>query len=620
MPASEMRMVLVLHGSAHVLRGSHRVKLRTRGLALLCILALDGPTRRERVADLLWDHVGAADNLRVELHRLREALASSGVRGFPAGRNPLELPAEIEVDRAPRLGTGQPLEGFDDLSDSFQVWLETQRSLFAVEQDRPRLHLRQRLVDEVARQVVQPYVLVLKGGPGSGRREFASALAGRLGLPVTETVEAAAPAVHVLEAHEVDAEQAARQVLRQRAGVWVLAETAFGRESALLLLLRKLYPPERMRFIELDGLPWHEARSLVLCGLGFEEAARLHATTGGHMLYMRELLRLRPEQGFGVEAPLPQRIRASYLLEARRLPDATRTVLEQLSVHPGALPDPLLTGLGFTEHLDALEESGWLRFDGNWSYRDEVSRRVVYRCLQPGRRTHYHAKLAAAFAEIESESGTCATHHRVMAARNGAPGAPSGERAASTERATTDEAADDPEAVSRGAPSPRVRATCGRELALLLERHVGLQVGEGDEWWSWARRARDTEPSFAVFTLPDGPCLIHAEARWYVERIFVGDAAAQPYPLWLRFRGGPRPERQVVFLDVAPVACLEDGTLLLPERAARFACDHRTLIVETRLETGIVEFRLRAFDLVPGHGVGKAYDLVAPPGMTCSER
>jgi hypothetical protein len=633
MPASGMRAVLVLHGPAHVRRGEARVKLRTKGLALLCILALDGPTRRERAADLLWGHADAATNLRVELHRLRESLASIGIRGFPAAQDPLELPSDIEVDRTPRPGAGQPLEGLDDLSAHFQAWLDAQRSLLGLEHSRPRSQLRQQLVSEVARRIVQPYVLVLKGPPGSGRHEFAKAVAGRLGLLVVETVEAAAPALHFLDSHDVDPEQVAHRVLRQRAGVWALTESAFGRESALLLLLHRLYPPERMRFIELGGLPWHEARSLVLSGLPFEEAARLYATTGGHVGYMRELLRMRPEQGFGPEAPLPQRIRAGYLLESRHLPDATRTVLELLSVHPGVLSDALLARLGFSEHLDALEETGWLRFDGGWSYRDEVGRRVLYRSLQAGRRAHYHARFAAAFTEVEGETGAAAAFHRDMAARSAATDALPIADITSLEWTTPQERAATPvperragaavrgdraergDAGRRGAQPPRTSVTYGRELALLLERHANLHVGEGEAWSSCARRARDSEPGFAVFALPDEPCLVTIEASWYAESLLDRDPA-ESVPLRLRFRGGPRPERQVLFLDAAAATCREDGTLLLPDRGARFVCDHRTLLVESLLETGVVEFKLRAFALGRGHAAGEAYDLVAASATT----
>lgn len=614
MRASGMRTVLVLHGPAQLRSGKERVRLRTKGLALLCILALDGPTRRERVADLLWDQFDAANNLRVELHRLRGCLASIGVHAFPAGLDPLELPPEIEVDRTPRAGAGQPLEGLDDLSEHFQAWLEAQRSLLALDPGGPRLQLRQQLVEEVARRVVQPYVLVLKGSPGTGRHEFAKALAGRLGLPVVEAVQAAAPALHIIEAAEADAEQVAHHVLRQSTGVWALTETAFGRESALLLLLRNLFPPERMRFIELGGLPWHEARSLVLSGLAFEEAARLYVTTGGHIGYMRELLKVRPQRGFGCDTtPLPQRIRAGYLLEARRLPDATRAVLELLSVHPAALPDSLLARQGFTEHLDALEEAGWLRFDGGWSYRDAVSRSVLYKSLQEGRKAHYHAKFAAAFEESDGETAPAATFHRFMATRNAASGGLPSERATAFEPT-------DPSAAGNAGTSapPRLRVKYGRELALLLERHSELHAAADDEWWYWSRHSRDTRPSFAAFTLPEGPCLIRLEARWHAERVFGFDGADETYPLRLEFCGGRGRERQVLFRNVTSGACLDDGTLLLPDRSAWFTCDHRTLLVESRLEAGIVEFRLRAFEHGSAYGIAEAYDLAAAPAITAS--
>ncbi|WP_337845836.1 hypothetical protein [Thermus sp.] len=56
------------------------MRVRRKGLALLYYLALEGPTRRALLADLLWGHGAALQNLRVELHALNRVLGGSSSR------------------------------------------------------------------------------------------------------------------------------------------------------------------------------------------------------------------------------------------------------------------------------------------------------------------------------------------------------------------------------------------------------------------------------------------------------------------------------------------------------------------------------------------------------------
>ena len=593
-----------MYGPAQLLWEAAPLRLRSKGLALLYILAFEGKARRERIAELLWSHRDAANNLRVELHRLRTAFAAVGLPAFPHTQDPLRLPEGIGLDYTSRHGDGVPLEGLDDLSRGFQAWLEAQRNRLAHEHAEPAAALRHDLVERIAREAKQPFVLVLRGPPGTGRHAFLEALARRLGLPLTHASATGGRALHVMDAQITDAHQAAESVLQQRSGIWALTISEFGPESPLFLRLRQLLPAERVRFMEFGPLSWHEARMLLLQELPFAEAARIFIGAGGHLSYMQELLRLRPSQGFGDQLPLPQRIRAAYLLEAAPLPDATRTVLDHLSVHPGTLPDAVLARLGFTEHLDTLEMTGWLRFDRRWSFYDETTRRIIARTVQPGRRLHYHAKFAEALAATEPDLVLAAAYHRAMAGLEAAPDVTEARTQASPERRRH---------TSRSAPQG-VSGRSGRERALLLERHQHLQSGDGGVWAYWVRQPLERAPSFAEFALPKGPCLVRLRLNLYHERLLDSAQEREAYPLRLWCLGGQGPDRQVVFGDAAAPTML-GGALHLPERMTQevdLVCDHQTLRLECHAETGIAEFSLQALEFVETrHGEAYGYDLRA---------
>ncbi len=112
-------------------------------LAIVAVLALDGPCTRARLADLLWDSADARRNLRRELHRLRDA----GFEPFVAAEGDLLwLREAVQVDaaafraswaagdaeRALDLYAGTLLEGFDvGAAEPFQDWLAAQRSALA---------------------------------------------------------------------------------------------------------------------------------------------------------------------------------------------------------------------------------------------------------------------------------------------------------------------------------------------------------------------------------------------------------------------------------------------------------------------------------------------------------
>ena len=113
------------------------MRMRTKGLALLHLLDLEGSMRRERIIDLLWNHGRAASNLRVELHRPRATLVEIGIQAFPPGEDPLTLPEGIELDRTPRHADTEAMQGLDELSPGFHEWLRSSGRSSAVARKRP---------------------------------------------------------------------------------------------------------------------------------------------------------------------------------------------------------------------------------------------------------------------------------------------------------------------------------------------------------------------------------------------------------------------------------------------------------------------------------------------------
>ena len=601
---------LVLFGPAQLLQGQAPVRLRTKGLALLYLLALDGPVGREQTMDVLWNHGRAASNLRVELHRLRVALGKIGMRAFPPGENPLTLPDGIERDRAPRNGDGEAMQGLDGLSPAFDAWLEVQRTRFSDDPGKTGAALRHELVEHVARGLRQPFVVVLRGLPGAGRSAFAEALAQRLNLPVVRGAVSTSRALHLLEEDVGSAKDVARQILQQPTGAFAILQSSLRRDSDLLLWLRRLYPVDRLRYLDLGALPWHEAREL-MGTLPFEEAARIYLDSGGNYGYIRELLMLRPPGGYEGRLPLPQRIRAAYVLEANRLDPGPRAALAELSVHPGNLSLVMLERLGLSAHLDELEMAGWLRFRTAWGFCQETARRVIYQNLHPGQRLLIHGRFAEALAKYDPGATIAATYHASQAGSGYVPDAPIG-MPGSWIRAVIDGGDD----VSTPAQLPTVAVLGGRERAILLDDHANLAFQDHGGWSCWVRSPLEDVLAYADYDLPDVECLLEVRIRLLAESVMGVGLSGDAFPLRLWLRGGAAADRRVIFAPVAAPVLLPDGSQLLPERPPRrvtFICHHRHLRVETRAEIGIIKFQLRVRELGMSRGDPvEAYDLRGP--------
>lgn len=397
---------LLLRGPARLVIDGDVVRVRRKGLALLYYLAIEGPTRRDSLAHLLWGHGRALQNLRVELHRLREALGPFGIAPFAAHADPLELAGVVIHETH---GSGDLLDGLDDITPAFQDWLDRQRLLDPVATPP---NPRAALVEQLARGLSLPFVLVLSGEPGSGRRDLARDIAAKLRLPLVDGQGGGAPAVNFISLNDSTCEGLYDTIAAGEVRLWVLARSSFGEDPRALLRLRASCPPERMRFVHLEPLRWWEARPVLPRAMPFSEGARLFAASLGNPGYLTELIKLGSRVAPGAPLPVPLTLRASFALEARKLSFGARKAIESASVHPGAFSPELLRVIGAEEHLAELEASGWLEFDGAaWRFSNELARRMLCDLIPEGTKSLLHARVAT---QLKLEGAAAVSGRRLL--------------------------------------------------------------------------------------------------------------------------------------------------------------------------------------------------------------
>lgn len=151
---NDLRITLTGSPTIHV--GEQAVACPSRkGVAVLVYLIAQpaGQADRDMLAGLLWgDQPGdqARTNLRQALWRLKRTLGKAGFDGLTAGRvtisiapgsasfdiddmtatQPESLGADV-LDRVAAMESCHFLDGFDDLSPSFDIWLRSQRQAWA---------------------------------------------------------------------------------------------------------------------------------------------------------------------------------------------------------------------------------------------------------------------------------------------------------------------------------------------------------------------------------------------------------------------------------------------------------------------------------------------------------
>jgi hypothetical protein len=543
------------------------VAVPRKGVALLCYLASEGPTRRHRLADLLWDRAGAMKNLRVEIHRVRTPLRELGIEPFGASADPLTLGPQIRIGRRAMRRGEELMAGLEDVASGFQAWLDARRAGQAHRADR---ELRSDLLDDLASTVAPPFVVVLQGRPGAETLAVGRRLARRLELPFFEDVDAFRVGVHFVRPDRHDAGVAARAVCDDDRSVWIVERSRFGEDPKLLLHLRAEYRADRLRFIDVPPLTWLEARSLLPPNADFDEAARMYLASNGNPRYLTELVELRGERPFGSRLPVPQRMRAAVAVEADRLSRGARCALERLTVAPEPIHPQVVAACGAEAYLDELERSAWLTFEGEgWFFTDRLARSLLFERLPRGHR----ARLVEGVRTVLSTGAS----PRARAAR---PRASAGGRATSPVR-----------------PPSRALGV-GEEIWLDEPEEVTPAVA-----WSGGtvhvvnldRRANHVQASF---DLPSGPLLLRLSGRAFVGRPSHRIAPRSPVALATVTLGG-RTRRSLRMDDGADASVEAIGHVRVPSQGTFdhwvFVDEATTVSVAGGSDTAVAEITVRAY-------------------------
>ncbi|WP_243030829.1 hypothetical protein [Thermus altitudinis] len=404
-PLNDPLYVLFLYGPAKLVspQGTE-VRLSRKGLVLLYYLALEGPTSRVRLADLLYRHGAGLQNLRVELFRLNQAL---GRKVFPGGQDPLALPSWIRLEVQ---GPGEALGGLEEVGD-LEEWVVEVRARY---QDAVSGYSRGELLSELA-SLRPPFLLVLRGRLGAGQRELARELARVLGLSFHEIFRPEG----LVYLEPPYSQASLREALRSKAFLVVRLDP--GEEPKFFLELRAHYPAERIRVVDLGPISWPEARKGPLAQIPFQEAARAYFGAGGQPEWMPEWLSC---------SALPQRPLAQLRLQMCYLSEAARLALERLSVTQGAIPEEVLDALGALPYIEELERKGWLVYRDGYRFASGVEQRLLYLSLPPGRRRELHERAATALM-LAGKRQKEAWHRRALGERVPVPWAGGLEEAAS---------------------------------------------------------------------------------------------------------------------------------------------------------------------------------------------
>jgi len=389
----ETSYYLPLYGVARLEKNGKILPIRRKSLAILYYLSLEGATRREQLAEMLWPHNKGNVNLRAEVYYLHKKF------GLNLAQQPglLTLPANVVLDISHQ--NGEALEGLEDISPDFDAWLTRKRFEIEFRQQPPVWQSSaRRLINELP----VPGLWILAGPIGSGKRRLARALAEELELPFIKGWRAGATGVVYLEEPLPAFEDINKPYDWPR--VLVIAKPAFGEEPQLILQLRTVYPTERIRFLQVPKLSFSEA-SVFLKGLSFADASLYFIRSHGRDELLEEMVNAKHE--------MPLKYRALYKIEARRLRRKSRLALERISICPEKINANLARRMGSEEDLEELERRGWLVYDDGWRFADPIARRALEYDLPTGLKVQYH--LRAADAWEQAGEPLLAAWHRLQA-------------------------------------------------------------------------------------------------------------------------------------------------------------------------------------------------------------
>ena len=586
---NEEKPILTLRGPARLDFMGKTLKVQRKSLALLYYLALEGVTRREKIAELLWGGPSSANSLRVELSKLRSTLRSLGFVAFET-ENPLNLPEAIQV--IPGSETGEFLEGLDDINSDFQIWLDAQRAKLE-NQQKPTI--RKRLIQQTAERINMPHLIFLRGQPASGRFEFAQRLASQLDMPLIEGPLGQTRALRYFREPLSLAPDMLHRIVEDKENIWVIECSAFGEDSSSVLRLRESYPPDRTLYLDLPPLSWNEARDHFLKDIPFGEAARLYMASGGHISFLDELIQLRPPEGYTGAMPTLRRVQARYKLEARYLSREARYMLEKLSIHPGALPQEFLNTFGATPHLDELERRGWLVFDEGWHFVNETVRQIMYDVLKPGQRQRYHREAASYFSLAGNVMAVA--HHSFMLGDSFEWDsilnyADSWKRLSLQSKLG--------ESLPEAAPI-KDNFAMGESLALLETQRYGEGLTEDAGQLTLLRNPTELAESGIEWQLPEEASILTISSQVYFRNALVIGMNGEATPLKLELFGSQK--QTIYFADVAKPCLDEDGAIVLPlDETFRYhfhvkGFSHVSL--ESKAENAVMEIDLLVNQAIP---------------------
>ena len=461
---------LWLAEEAKLLKDGRPVPVRKRGLALLAMLALGFEARRARLAEVLWRHGAALNNLRVELHALRAHFP-----GWAVGEDPLSLPPDLRVRRQ----ENPELRNLRGISPELDAWLR-------------RLSGALEPLGLSLPELEPPFVLVLRRPPLLEREAVLAEVFRRWG-----------GRARVLEP---GGEAGLRELFRRPDEGWVVLLAPFGEEPAPLAALGA-----RLQRLEPGAWSWTQARKGLLKGLSFVEAARIYLASGGDPWAMRAMA--------AASSAMPAQVRAAYVRELWALEPGLRRALEGLSVHPGPVPERVLWALGLLEAAAELQRWHWLIARGSgWAFRYAVARRAILAGLGAGWRRVHHARFARAFAAAGEPYA--AAYHAWMAGVYWPLPAPREAWA----RATLWSAGVplEPRALSRGEEAGPVALEVERGRAEAFGRRV-----------VWTRDRLDPEATEVSFALPGGPTLLCLDVRAYARNALRVGLSGDAVPLFL---------------------------------------------------------------------------------------
>lgn len=559
-----------------------RLQLRRKALAILYYLAFEGPTRRERLADLLWDSPDPLANLRVELNAINRVLKDFDIVFCDRYQDPLELPREIHLDFTRPGHEDEILDGLDGLGEGFQEWLDWRRTRLRA--SRPAEFDFDAELDSLTGSLRAPHLLVIEPQPCETALPFAEALSQRLRMPLLPLAATGKGLRYAAPPHPAGLIE---RIQAERGSIWLFERPFFGDDPSQLLELRSRLHSSEISYLKLPGNSWFRERKRRLGQYDFGTAARLYLSATGHPGYLAELLAFAEAE----QLPLLQKYRAAIELEVRKLSPACRTALVGLAIRARSSTE---TSSAFPETMDCLAElveQRWLEYaDSGWRFTSSFARNILLRSMQEGLRQAGHRQQAVTLEQLGRPVPALIQH---LMAGDEVEGSEFEGRLSSWAYEFMGRRLGLPSRLQRVAPQP-VKAS-RRESYIEADKTYGDGVEREGNTAAFVRHGQKHGPSGVALTLPAKPVLLQISGEARIENNqgigLFGDAV----PLRLMLD-----DKVVATMAPDQPAGQVDGELLLP-LPGKFnywflSSGSRQLAVESACETGIVQFDVRCFE------------------------